>query len=69
MHSVKTLITLLALPLFVAAAPSHTILDATPTPKGTNETINGILTYVTLPEGQFDNDTAALLLTGTPSSL
>lgn len=33
-------------------------------PQGKNVTINGVLTYVTLPKGRFDEKTAVVLLTG-----
>jgi dienelactone hydrolase len=40
------------------------------TPQGKNETVNGVLTYVSLPKGHFRKDTAILFLTdvfGLPS--
>ncbi len=33
-------------------------------PKGKNVTINGVLTYVTLPKGPYDPSVALLFLTG-----
>ncbi len=38
-------------------------------PQGKNITINGVLTYVSLPKGDFDPSTAVLLLTGELVSL
>jgi hypothetical protein len=43
---------------FHAAVPNAAL------PKGKNVTINGVLTYVSLPQRKFDPSVAVLLLTG-----
>ncbi|KAJ6462308.1 alpha/beta-hydrolase [Mycena vulgaris] len=48
----------------------HSAVPAAGVPQGKNITINGVLTYVSLPKGKFDPSTAVLLLTdvfGLPS--
>ncbi|KAJ7134844.1 alpha/beta-hydrolase [Mycena epipterygia] len=51
---------------FHSTAPA----DGVPQPQGKNITINGVLTYVSLPKGKFDPTTAVVMLTdvfGLPS--
>ncbi|KAJ6585228.1 hypothetical protein B0H19DRAFT_1250103 [Mycena capillaripes] len=48
----------------------HSLVPTDVAPRGENITINGVLTYVTLPKGKFDPTTAVVLLTdifGLPS--
>jgi hypothetical protein len=42
----------------------HSPLPTDVVPQGKNITINGVLTYVSLPKGRFDRTTAVLMLTG-----
>ncbi|KAJ6585231.1 hypothetical protein B0H19DRAFT_1016290 [Mycena capillaripes] len=51
-------------PLVDSSGHFHPLAATDVAPRGKNITLNGVLTYVTLPEGNFDPTTAVLLLTG-----
>lgn len=51
-------------PLVDPALHFHSTVPSAVGPQGENVTINGVLTYVSLPKKKFDPSTALLLLTG-----
>ncbi|KAK7048560.1 protein AIM2 [Favolaschia claudopus] len=68
--SLLSVVRAVVVPAVDSSGHFHSPLALEATPQGKNVTINGILTYVTLPKGRFDPSIAVLLLTdifGLPS--